>query len=378
MVTRSLMDETYQTTKILNSRAHVIPIFDDRFKYVPPKPSPQETNQIFDIGSNYILKGVECDDFSMPSKEFQLLGIIDTLEGIKLDSLIMKQISGPTSTIFSLTKSDCKKIGIDFQQGLQLFPKNLNWEKKVDETSEVEVITPAELEFSPTDMSTYPRCHIDETIRKFLIKITGFRLIGDEVYDCEGHRVALETLRVKTKHIFGGNGLTSAMIPIDLSLNYQVATSAISQVSTSPWIDILGNIYLEVDLTQNQHSFVPSWVKKTEDGHLGVAPAFLRGEFHEHFSISYSAYAHVPTYTNFDMFKNQPRLTPSEVDDILLNHRFLVEDSHTQLQNALQRLNITQDNLGNTKKRLNETKMRLAERKRRLRIPSSDIDDFYI
>jgi flagellar biosynthesis/type III secretory pathway M-ring protein FliF/YscJ len=30
-----------------------------------------------------------------------------------------------------------------------------------------------------------------------------------------------------------------------------------------------------------------------------------------------------------------------------------------------------------TKKRLNETKMRLAERKRRLRIPSSDIDDFY-
>lgn len=366
---------TRNETRYLDCRAHVIPIFDDRFKYVPPTPEVKNNTPIFDVGSIYTLKGVECDDFSMPSKEYELLGVVDTLEGIKLDSLIMKQISGPKSTIFSLTRSDCAKLGIDFQQGLELFPQNLNWIKKVAETQEEAPKVSEEVEFDPLNMSTYPCCHIDKTIRKFLIKISGFKRHGGMIVDPSGNVVVDNDFRIITKHTIGGNDLTSARIPQNIALSYNIVTRAVSHVEDNPIIDIFNNIYIEVDLTQNQSSFIPSWVERTEDGKLGVGEVFLRGEFHEHFRIAYTV--SLPKYTNLDMFKNQPRFSPSEEDDILFNHRFLVEDSHTNLQNALLRLNMTKNNLGNTKKHLSETKMRLAERKRRFRIPSSDIDDFY-
>jgi hypothetical protein len=365
---------TRNEMRYLDCRAHVIPIFDDRFKYVPPTPEVKDNTPTFNVGSIYTLKGMECDDFSMPSKEYELLGVVNTLEGIKLDSLIMKQISGPKSTIFSLTRSDCAKLGVEFQKGLELFPKNLNWVQKVNEEQETPKVS-GEVEFDPLNMSTYPCCHIDKTIRKFLIKISGFKRHGSMIVDPNGDVVTSDLFRIITKHTIGGNDLTGARIPQNVALSYNIVTQAVSHIEDNPIIDIFNNIYIEVDLTQNQSSFIPSWVERTEDGKLGVGNVFLRGEFHEHFRIAYTV--NVPKYTNLDMFKKQPRLTPSEVDDILLNHRFLVEDSHTQLQNALQRLNITQNNLENTKKRLNETKMRLAERKRRLRIPSSDIDDFY-
>ena len=285
----------------LDCRQYVLPIFDDRFKYVPPTPKNGEAKLDFTVGANYTLKGVECDDFSMPTKEYQLLGVVDSLDGITLDSLIMKQISGPSSTIFSLTKSDCKKLGIDFQEGLQLFPKNLNWEKSQTEN---EVATePTEIEFNPSDMSTYPRCHIDNTIRKFLIKISGFTRNGKKIYDSKGLEVIPHSLKIMTKHALGGNGLTHAMIGKYQMIPYDFVTPMISQtVEGCPFIDVLNNIYLEVDLTRAQSTWLPSWVEKTEDGKLGVGGLFIRGEFHEHFYMTYETYESVITN---DIYGNQ-------------------------------------------------------------------------
>ena len=218
---------TKTTHHYLDCREHVIPIFDDRFKYVPPTPKDGERKLDFTVGGNYVLKGVECDNFYMPTKEYQLLGIVDSLDGITLDSLIMKQISGPSSTIFSLTKSDCKKLGIDFQEGLQLFPKNLNWEKSQIENG---VVTePTEIEFNPSDMSTSPRCHIDNNIRKFLIKISGFTRNGNGVYDSNGLKVIIHSLKIMTKHAIGGNGFTDAMIGKYQMLPYEVVTPMVNK-----------------------------------------------------------------------------------------------------------------------------------------------------
>ena len=60
----------------------------------------------FKKGDVFALQGVECDDFSMPVKEYEVIKKVDDVFGIQLDGLVVKQISGDTSTIFSLTKTD--------------------------------------------------------------------------------------------------------------------------------------------------------------------------------------------------------------------------------------------------------------------------------
>lgn len=79
------------------------------------------------IGENYSLFDNACEGFIPIERVYKLIGVVNTLNGIQIDSYIMKQIDGPETTIFSLTKSDCKLLGIEYEEGLQLFPFGLDW-----------------------------------------------------------------------------------------------------------------------------------------------------------------------------------------------------------------------------------------------------------
>ena len=126
-------------------------------------------------GDIFSLQGAECDDFKMPTKTFQVIKKVDEVYGIKLNGLVVKQIAGEESTIFSLTKNDCTMLGIDFQPKLQLFPMEMNW--KEVQLKEREVYK----SFNKEDFSTYPVDQHDNLIHRLVIKI--YPVIENSVYD---------------------------------------------------------------------------------------------------------------------------------------------------------------------------------------------------
>ena len=94
---------------------------------------PAYTLPSFIVGENYALKGVSCDGFEMKEKVYKLVGVIDSYGGVPVESVIVKQISGEVGNIYALSKNDCDKLGIEYQQGLQLFPKSLHWVRVIED-----------------------------------------------------------------------------------------------------------------------------------------------------------------------------------------------------------------------------------------------------
>lgn len=115
-------------------------------------------------GERYALSGVSCEGFEMPEKVYELVGVHDEYDGIAINSVIVKQISGDQDKIFTLSKNDCACMGIEYENGLQLFPKYLNWRRVKD-------VVP----FDSSNLGTTPLSDIDNTIRYALVKINGFK-----------------------------------------------------------------------------------------------------------------------------------------------------------------------------------------------------------
>ena len=133
-------------------------VVDENKDYVPT----------FIVGEKYALKGTSCEGFEMPEKVYELVAVHDTFEGIDINSLIVKQVSGDQDKIFTLSKNDCEHIGIEYENGLQLFPKYLKWRRVKD-------IVP----FDPKNLGTTPTSDIDNTIRYVLLKLNGFKDYAD-------------------------------------------------------------------------------------------------------------------------------------------------------------------------------------------------------
>ena len=119
-------------------------------------------------GEKYSLQGVSCEGFSMPNKTYKLIGVVNNFHGVDVDYVIMKQIDGKKDQIFTFSKNDCNHLGIEYQDGLQPFPKTMPW-KHVKE----------KIEFNKDDLSTTPRSEIDNTIRYILLKLNGFKDYSD-------------------------------------------------------------------------------------------------------------------------------------------------------------------------------------------------------
>lgn len=114
-------------------------------------------------GEHYTLQGKSCDGFEMESKEYELVGVLDKFEDVDIDSVIVKQISDNDGFIFTLSKNDAASIGIEYEEGLQLLPKKLQWKRVLEEVA-----------FNPNDLSTTPRSKIDNTVRYVVLEIKGF------------------------------------------------------------------------------------------------------------------------------------------------------------------------------------------------------------
>lgn len=95
----------------------------DMFNYQQEQPTLFEENRV------YLLKHESLDGSEQQEKTYLLVKYIHDIFGIVLDCLVVKQLSGNNEKIFTLTKSDCALLEIEYQSGLQILPSQLNWEQ---------------------------------------------------------------------------------------------------------------------------------------------------------------------------------------------------------------------------------------------------------
>lgn len=126
-------------------------------------PNEKKGGPKYIIGETYTLQGTECEGFEMTKKDYVLKGLVNTLHGVELNSVIVKQVGGERGPIFTLSKHDCDELGIEFEDGLQLFPKGMPWK-----------IKERDILFDEHDLSTNPTSKKDNMIRHVLLKLRGF------------------------------------------------------------------------------------------------------------------------------------------------------------------------------------------------------------
>ena len=171
----------------------VMPIFTDEMK-------SKEIRKPNFVDKTFSISGLECDDFSMPIRKYKVIGDISNVDGIDINSFIVKQIEGDTShSMFTLTKNDCKHLGIDYQSGLQLLPKSQNI--KFDED--------ISLKIDRMNLSTYPLSFDDKkSIMYMVIEIPCVNNGKQIIYENTLYNINSFEIRTR-KNIFSQNGFSS-------------------------------------------------------------------------------------------------------------------------------------------------------------------------
>jgi hypothetical protein len=62
-------------------------------------------------------------------KGYKVIKFFYTINDIETNAVVVKQIYGPQSQIYTLNIHDCQKLHIKYEPGLQVFSMNLNWGK---------------------------------------------------------------------------------------------------------------------------------------------------------------------------------------------------------------------------------------------------------
>lgn len=102
-------------------------------KFIEAKQKPSDTQDIKTLKPTYIpgqvysIQGKNCDGFSVAKRFYKIIHVFKTLFDIPINSLVVRQIGGPQSTIWTLSRNDCDKLNIQYYPHLQLFPISMNW-----------------------------------------------------------------------------------------------------------------------------------------------------------------------------------------------------------------------------------------------------------
>lgn len=228
-------------------------------------------------GENYALKGVACDGFQVESKVYKLIKVVNDFYGSPLNSLIVKQIGGKQDLIFTLSKTDCMYHGIEYENGLQLFPKDLSW-----------IRVKEQIPFDSHNLATTPLSNIDNTIRFVLLKLNGFKDYSDGyILTPSGHLITeghfMQTLRVSTKNepIVYGNGF---IIRNNTNLNIRVVYPNHLIFNHGNFISSEDTIYVLIKLKRHSNSINSDSL----DGAFGVEPQYFNNiNPNDFFSISW-------------------------------------------------------------------------------------------
>jgi len=212
-------------------------------------------------GENYAIMN-KVGGITIENKIYKLIKVVDEFNGSKIDSLIVKQISGPVSKIYALSPHDCECHKIPFQEGLQLFPKGLPWYRVKER-----------VRFNPYDMSTTPLSDVDNTIRHILLKLNGFGDYYDNYIITPSGRLLDEEEFKNTLTIYSrdslpyGNGF---VWKANKNFNASIVYPNTFLFNHGNFISSNGEIFLRIDL------LVRGLDNTTIDGFFGVEPIYLK------------------------------------------------------------------------------------------------------
>ena len=231
----------------------------------------------FIIGENYALGGECIEGFTQKYKLYNLVGIVDEFAGTKIDSLIVKQIGGEEGNIYTISKNDCAFLGIEYQNGLQLFSKNLAW-KHVRNV----------VKFDEHNLATSPTSEIDNTIRYLVLKLHGFTDYSDGYVLSPSGKLIKEnqfvrSIQVTAKEpvVYGNGHIVQDKKP----LRAFVTHPSTKLFNHGNFISSDDEVFIIVELVENSNSYITS---KSVDRCFGVDPKYFNGlDPNEYFEISW-------------------------------------------------------------------------------------------
>ena len=142
-------------------------------KFIEAKQNTTYTHDIKTLKQTYIpgqvysIQGKNCDGFSVAKRFYKIIHVFKTLFDVPINSLVVRQIAGPQSTIWTLSRNDCDKLNIQYYPHLQLFPISMNWfyEPEYDDKEMIK----------NNNEKTQEQEIISKYYDKMLIKLNGFK-----------------------------------------------------------------------------------------------------------------------------------------------------------------------------------------------------------
>lgn len=230
----------------------------------------------FIVGENYALGGERVEGFAQKYKLYNLVGMVDEFAGTKVDALIVKQIGGEEGNIYTISKNDCAFLGIEYENGLQLFSKGLSW-KHVRNLPE----------FDEHNLSTSPTSEIDNSIRYLVLKLEGFTDYSDGyVLSPSGKLIKenqfVQSVQVIAKEpvVYGNGHIIQDKVPLRASVTHPRA----KLFNHGNFISADDEVFILIELV-DRRSHVDV---KTFDGKFGVDPKYFEGlDPNDYFEVSW-------------------------------------------------------------------------------------------
>lgn len=230
----------------------------------------------FVIGENYALGGENVEGFEQRYKLYNLVGMVDEFAGAKVDSLIVKQIGGEQGNIYTISKNDCAFLGIEYQNGLQLFSKGLSW-KHVRNLPK----------FDEHNLGTSPTSEIDNTIRYVVLKLKGFTDYSDGYVLSPSGKLIKEnqfsqSVQVITKEpvVYGNGHIVQDKTPLRTFVTHPTS----KLFNHGNFISSEDEVFVLIELVDKlTYSDVDTFDKK-----FGVDPKYFEGlDPNEYFEVSW-------------------------------------------------------------------------------------------
>lgn len=252
------------------------------------------------VGDICVEQKPSVDGEELPKRFYKILGIVGKLHDIDINSYLVKEVfptpngdwsytqEGTFRTKFSLSRSDCKYLNIEYQDGIEVYPfPNTNefFHKYIKEDEEPIAIEETSSGIDYNNLATYPVSPVDGYIRHIVIQLSGFRPINNNVllYN-DGRTIATERFCASLcitlkKHITSYDNRSAAFFSGSL-MKYRIVGKT-KEITDFNIADEDGNIFIEVD------TFIKS--DKTSDGIVGISPEALNGlDVNDLFEISFN------------------------------------------------------------------------------------------
>lgn len=224
------------------------------------------------VGELYTIENKNSKEFKLNTNIYKMIGIVDKIYDVNVDSVVVKLVEGETSMIFSLTQDDCDTLGIEFEEGLQIFPKKLGWVRHIEKKEEQVLDT--------NDLSTYYKSPIDNTIRNIILELPNYNIYGNNVYHTTDGSVEHIDEFVKRINVACRENIPSIDMCSSFKENEQIPFAAIvvvgnvgAEIGKNKAEGSDKTLQIELDLTKKT-----LLENQTVDTIIGVSPKALKNK----------------------------------------------------------------------------------------------------